>query len=158
MTFADVQVVAVIVRPIACGLVLLLFNLRWWDVWWQEVRPLALSLGLLFLGLLFLGLLFLGLLLGLLLGLFLALLSSVILQPLAFLNQLSVLGRTCKSWIAVLCKSCKSWIAARGFNGLQRRLVDEGEELDVCSICQAEYAAGEEVSVFTIYFLPPSSS
>ena len=137
MTFADVQVVAVTVRPIACGLVLLLFNLRWWDVWWQEVRPLALSLGLLFLGLLFLGLLFLGLLLGLLLGLFLALLSSVILQPLAFLNQLSVLGRT---WIA--------WIAERRFNRLQRRLVDEGEELDdVCNICQAEYAAGEEVSV-----------
>ena len=137
MTFADVQVVAVTVLPIACGLVLLLFNLRWWDVWWQEVRPLALSLGLLFLGLLFLGLLFLGLLLGLLLGLFLALLSSVILQPLAFLNQLSVLGRT-----------CKSWIAERRFNRLQRRLVDEGEELeDVCNICQAEYAAGEEVSV-----------
>ena len=137
MTFTDVQVVAVTVLPIACGLVLLLFNLRWWDVWWQEVRPLALSLGLLFLGLLFLGLLFLGLLLGLLLGLFLALLSSVILQPLAFLNQLSVLGRT---WIA--------WIAERRFNRLQRRLVDEGEELeDVCNICQAEYAAGEEVSV-----------
>ena len=138
MTFTDVQVVAVTVLPIACGLVLLLFNLRWWDVWWQEVRPLALSLGLLFLGLLFLGLLFLGLLLGLLLGLFLALLSSVILQPLAFLNQLSVLGR---SWI-------ESWIAERRFNRLQRRLVDEGEELeDVCNICQAEYAAGEEVSV-----------
>ena len=126
--------VAVIVLPIACELVLLLFNLLWWDVRWQEVRLGFLSLGLLFLGLLFLGLLFLGLLLGL----FLALLSSVILQPLAFLNQLSVLGR---SWI-------ESWIAERRFNRLQRRLVDEGEELeDVCNICQAEYAAGEEVSV-----------
>ena len=130
MTFTDVQVVVVIVLPIACGLVLLLFNL--------EVSLGFLSLGLLFLGLLFLGLLFFGLLLGLLLGLFLALLSSVILQPLAFLNQLSVLGR---SWI-------ESWIAERRFNRLQRRLVDEGEELeDVCNICQAEYAAGEEVSV-----------
>ena len=38
------------------------------------------------------------------------------------------------------------WMAWRRLNGLQRRLVDKGEELDVCSICHAEYAAGEEVS------------
>ena len=35
--------------------------------------------------------------------------------------------------------------ARRRMSRLQRRLVEEGEELDVCSICYAEYAAGEEV-------------
>ena len=48
---------------------------------------------------------------------------------------------------------------------MQRRLVDEVEELDVCSICHAEYAAGEEVaskfelkSFPTHMHLPPSFS
>ena len=40
----------------------------------------------------------------------------------------------------------KGWRARRRLNDMQRRLVDEVEELDVCSICHAEYAAGEEVS------------
>ena len=40
----------------------------------------------------------------------------------------------------------KGWRARRRLNEMQRRLVDEVEELDVCSICHAEYAAGEEVS------------
>ena len=40
----------------------------------------------------------------------------------------------------------RGWRAQRRLNGLQRRLVDEGEELDLCSICHAEYAAGDEVS------------
>ena len=40
----------------------------------------------------------------------------------------------------------KGWRARRRLNEMQRRLVDEVEELDVCSICHAEYAAGDEVS------------
>ena len=40
----------------------------------------------------------------------------------------------------------RSWRAQRRLNGLQRRLVEEEEELDPCSICHAEYAAGDEVS------------
>ena len=37
-------------------------------------------------------------------------------------------------------------MASRRLNSLQRRIVEEGEELDVCSICHAEYDVGEEVS------------
>ena len=40
----------------------------------------------------------------------------------------------------------RGWMASRRLNSLQRRIVDEGEELDVCSICHAEYDVGEEVS------------
>ena len=40
----------------------------------------------------------------------------------------------------------KGWRARRRLNDMQSRLVDEVEELDVCNICFAEYAAGEEVS------------
>ena len=40
----------------------------------------------------------------------------------------------------------RSWMAQRRMDGLQRRLVEEEEELDVCSICLAEYAGGDEVS------------
>ena len=32
-------------------------------------------------------------------------------------------------------------------NRLQRRFLEEGEEIDFCSICHAEYAAGEEVQI-----------
>ena len=42
--------------------------------------------------------------------------------------------------------SWKGWMAQRRLNGLQRRLVDKGEELDVCSICNAKHAAVDEVS------------
>ena len=41
----------------------------------------------------------------------------------------------------------RGWRAQRRLDGLQRRLVDEREELDVCSICHAEYTAGDEVFV-----------
>ena len=40
----------------------------------------------------------------------------------------------------------RGWMAQRRVNRLQRRLVEEGDELDLCSICHAEYAASEEVS------------
>ena len=40
----------------------------------------------------------------------------------------------------------RGWMASRRLNSLQRRIVEEGEELDVCSICHAEYDVGEEVS------------
>ena len=40
----------------------------------------------------------------------------------------------------------RTWRAQRRMDGLQRRLVEEEEELDLCSICHAEYAAGDEVS------------
>ena len=42
-------------------------------------------------------------------------------------------------------RAWRGWRARRRRSRLQRRLVEEGEELDVCSICHAEYAAGEEV-------------
>ena len=35
-------------------------------------------------------------------------------------------------------------------NRLQRRFVEEGEEIDFCSICHAEYAAGEEVFIILV--------
>ena len=35
-------------------------------------------------------------------------------------------------------------------NRLQRRFVEEGEEIDPCSICHAEYAAGEEVFIILV--------
>ena len=40
----------------------------------------------------------------------------------------------------------RGWRAQGRVKGVQRRLVDEGEELDLCSICHAEYAAGDEGS------------
>ena len=42
-------------------------------------------------------------------------------------------------------RAWRGWRSRRRRSRLQRRLVEEGEELDVCSICHAEYAAGEEV-------------
>ena len=42
-------------------------------------------------------------------------------------------------------RAWRGWRSRRRRSRLQRRLVEEGEELDVCSICYAEYAAGEEV-------------
>ena len=42
-------------------------------------------------------------------------------------------------------RAWRGWRSRRRRSRLKRRLVEEGEELDVCSICHAEYAAGEEV-------------
>ena len=51
-----------------------------------------------------------------------------------------------KTW-SRLGGAWRGWRTQRGLKGLQRRLVEEEEELDdVCSICHADYAAGDEVS------------
>ena len=42
-------------------------------------------------------------------------------------------------------------------NRLQRRFVEEGEEIDFCSICHAEYAAGEEVFIILVNQVKPST-